>query len=126
MALIKNVDGVDVEMTPEEEAEFLASLPPPPTEPVPQSITRRQCARQLLDMGLIDGPEALSMTKYGEPPSVVASVFSMLSTEDALSAAIDFAADTYTRSNTLLISIMLAIGATEAGIDLFFIEAAKL
>ena len=29
MPLIKHVDGVDIEMTPEEEAAFLASLPPP-------------------------------------------------------------------------------------------------
>ncbi len=99
---------------------------PAPELIIPKSITRRQCARRMMVMGLVTPEEALAMTKSGEPPALVASAFSLMSPEDAILAAIDFAADTYMRSNPLLISLMQATGATEDDIDLFFIEAAKL
>ena len=126
MALIKHVDGVDIEMTPEEEAEFLASLPPPLGEPIPRSITRRQCAKQLLNMGMVSGEEALAMTRTGEPPAMVAASFAQLSPEDAVLAEIDFAADTYMRDNPLLNNLMLATGASEEEINDFFRAAAIL
>ena len=126
MPLIKHVDGVDIEMTPEEEAEFLSTLPPDPGPPVPQSITRRQCAKRMLMMGLITGEEALAMTRNGTPPAMVAASFSQLSPEDAVLAEIDFAADTYMRTNPLLINLMLATGAGEREIDDFFREASQL
>ena len=130
MALMKYVVGEDgigvgIEMTPEEEAEFLASLPVI-TEPVPASITRRQCARQLLNMGMITGEEALAMTRTGEPPAMVAASFAQLSPEDAVLAEIDFAADTYMRTNPLLNNLMLATGSSEHEIDDFFRAAALL
>lgn len=126
MPMIKHVDGVDIEMTPEEEAEFLAALPPPPVDRVPQSITRRQCAKRLLAMGMISGEEALLMTRHGEPPAAIAASFAQLSPDDAVLAEIDFAADTYMRSNPLLINLMEATGASEREIDDFFREAALL
>lgn len=126
MPLIKHVDGVDIEMTPEEEAEFLASLPPPAGEPIPRSITRRQCAKQLLNMGMITDVEALEMTRTGMPPAMVAASFAQLSPEDAILAQIDFAADTYMRDNPLLNNLMLATGASEEEINDFFRAAALL
>lgn len=131
MALIKHVVGadgvgVDVPMTPEEEAEFLATLPPPPPEPVPTSITRRQCARRMLDMGMITGEEALAMTRNGTPPAMVAAAFDQFSPSDRIIAEIDFAADTYLRSNPLLVNLMLATGASADEIDDFFRAAAQL
>ena len=125
MALMKHVDGVDIEMTPEEEAEFLSTLPPD-VIPVPQSITRRQCAKRLLAMGMISGEEALAMTRTGTPPAMIAASFAQLSPDDAVLAEIDFAADTYMRSNPLLINLMEATGASEREIDDFFREAALL
>lgn len=130
MALVKHVVdengvGQDVPMTPEEEAEFIASLPDV-SDPVPASITRRQCAKRMLMMGLISGEEALAMTRHGEPPAMVAAMFQQLSPEDAVLAEIDFAADTYQRTNPLLINLMLATGAGEREIDDFFREAAQL
>lgn len=126
MPLIKHVDGVDIEMTPEEEAEFLATLPPPPREPIPASITRRQCARQLLNMGMVSAQEALDMTRTGAPPAMVAASFDQLSPEDRVLAEIDFAADTYLRDNPLLNNLMLATGASEEEINDFFRAAALL
>ena len=125
MPAIKYVDGVPFEMTAEEEAEFYASLSPI-VDPVPKSITRRQCAKRMLMMGLISGEEALAMTRNGTPPAMVAASFAQLSPEDAVLAEIDFAADTYERTNPLLINLMLATGAGEGEIDDFFREAAAL
>lgn len=95
---------------------------PPP--PVPTSITRRQCARQLLAMQLITPAEALAMTQTGAAPAMVAASLDQLPEPDKTLALIDFAADTYLRSNPLLISLMTATGATSAEIDQFFISAA--
>jgi hypothetical protein len=130
MALIKHIVdengvGQDVPMTPEEEADFLASLPVR-VEPVPASITRRQCAKQMLAMGLIKADEALAMTRNGTPPSMVAAMFAQMPADQAVMAEIDFAADTYVRSNPLLVSLMTATGASSADIDQFFRDAAAL
>lgn len=97
-------------------------VPPPP--PVPQSITRRQCAIQLREMQLITPQEALSMTKYGDVPAMVSQIFAQMSATDKINAETDFAADTYLRSNPLLVSIMTQSGHTEAEIDQFFRDAA--
>jgi hypothetical protein len=125
--LVIGLDGVGqyFDMTPEEEAEFAASQPGP-FEPIPLSITRRQCARQLLNMGMVTGEEALAMTRTGEPPAMVAASFAQLSPEDAIIAEIDFAADTYMRDNPLLNNLMLATGANEEEINDFFRAAALL
>ena len=111
-----------IPLTPEE----IAALPPPQPLPVPQSISRRQCAKQMLAMGLIDAPSALEMTRNGTPPSFVMSAIAQLPQHEQVIAEIDFAADVYLRSNPLLISLMAATGATSEDIDAFFIEAAKL
>lgn len=104
--------------------ELVAFLNPPP--PVPHSISRRQCAKRMLMMGLITGDEALEMTRNGTPPAMVSASFDQLSPEDRVLAEIDFAADTYERANPLLVNLMLATGASEDEIDDFFREAAAL
>lgn len=91
---------------------------------VPESITRRQCALQLLFMGLITSAEALAMTKTGEPPDTVKKYISSLPQEIQYLIEIDCAADTYMRSNPLLDVLMKANGGTDAEIDQFFIAAA--
>jgi hypothetical protein len=96
-------------------------VPPPP--PVPQSITRRQCAIQLREMTLITPQEALAMTKYGDVPSMISQIFGSMSETDKIKAETDFAADTYLRSNPLLVSIMTQSGHTEEEIDQFFRDA---
>jgi hypothetical protein len=97
-------------------------VPPPP--PVPQSITRRQCAVELRERNLITPQEALNMTKYGDVPAMVAALLQSMSETDKIKAETDFAADTYLRTNPLLIQIMTASGANEEQIDDFFRIAA--
>jgi hypothetical protein len=101
----------------------LASLRKPPS-----SITRRQCALQLLAANMITAQEALDMTKTAAVPTAIAAVFDAQVTngawtpEQRILAEIDFAADNYYRSNSLL----GITGLTDEEIDQFFIEAAKL
>lgn len=100
---------------------------PTTTSYVPESITRRQCALQLLNEGMITVTEAKAMVKTGDMPTMVANLVSQLSTQDERDRAeIDFAADSYLRSNPLLVGLMTAAGATEADIDQFFVDAAVL
>ena len=90
---------------------------------VPKSITRRQCALQLLTMNYITAQEALAMAKTGEVPSTIDAVLSQAFQGDALVRAhIDFAADNYYRNNELL----ALMGLTSEQLDHFFITASQL
>lgn len=93
---------------------------------VPASITRRQCARQLLAEGMISGPEAVAMTKTGEPPSMVSAYLNALPDEQRFLAEIDFAADRYFRDNQLLMALATTQQISQADIDQFFIAASLL
>ena len=97
---------------------YIASAPP-----VPQQITRRQCAVELRKRNLISAQEALAMTKTGDVPALVNEMFSAMTETDRIIAETDFAADTYLRTNSLLNQIMTATGASEADIDQFFRDA---
>lgn len=96
--------------------------------PVPASITRRQCALQLLAVQYITPEEALAMTKSAEVPAVIAAVFDnavankLMTAEQRILAEIDFAAANYYRANSLL----SLIGLTDEQIDQFLIAAANL
>ena len=91
-----------------------------PPSPVPQLITRRQCAIELRERTLITAQEALNMTKYGDVPDMVSQIFSQMTEEDRIKAETDFAADTHMRTNPLFIFIMTQLGSTEEQIDDFF------
>jgi hypothetical protein len=77
---------------------------------------------------MITAQEALDMTKTAAVPTAIAAVFDAQVTngawtpEQRILAEIDFAADNYYRSNSLL----GITGLTDEEIDQFFIEAAKL
>lgn len=90
---------------------------------VPSSITRRQCALEMQERGMITGQEALDMTKSGTVPFFISSVFAGMPEEDRIKAEIDFAAAAYFRDNPLLISLMKSTGANTQDIDNFFISA---
>jgi hypothetical protein len=109
--------------TRNEDGTYSAPYREPDPEYAPKSITRRQCAIELRERNLITAQEALDMTRTGIPPAMVQKVFDALSPNDKIVAETDFAADTYLRSNPLLIFIMSASGASEEDIDQFFISA---
>ncbi len=90
-------------------------------KPVPQTITRRQCALALLEAGLINGPEAVEMVQSGKPPQYIVDYFETLPESVKYIAYIDFAATTYARNNPLLDMIG---AAREIDLDNFFITAA--
>lgn len=94
-----------------------------PLPSVPQSITRRQCAIELRERQLITPLEALNMTKTATPPAMIQAIFDSMQESDGIIAETDFAADTYLRTNPLLIQIMTASGATKEEIDDFFRQA---
>jgi hypothetical protein len=97
-----------------------------PPAPVPASITRRQCARELFNREMITGDEMVAMTATGTPPASIEAMFALMPDNEQWIARSDFAADTYMRDNPLLVFIMTASGATPPDIDDFFREAAAL
>jgi hypothetical protein len=111
--------------TRNEDGTYSAPYREPDAEYAPKSITRRQCAIELRERNLITPQEALDMTRTGIPPTMVQQIFDTMSTNDKIIAETDFAADTYLRSNPLLIQIMTATGASTEDIDDFFISAEK-
>lgn len=96
----------------------------PPLPPVPASISRRQCAKQMAIMGLITPTEALAMVKTGDMPAMVNAM--VMGQPNEAFIRIDFAADTYERANPLLNQLMTAAGYDKAAIDQFFRDAAKV
>lgn len=100
-----------------------ATLPPP----VPESITRRQASLELNALQFITLQEALDMVRTATVPQAIAAIFDGLvadgswTTDQRTLAEIDFAADNYYRSNSLL-DLM---GLTPEQIDQFFVSASN-
>lgn len=92
--------------------------------PPPESITRRQCAIELLERKMISSEEALAMTKAGDMPQAIRTIIEKElaeSIEAMIRAEIDFAAATYYRDNPLF-SMM---GMSNTDLDEFFFLAAR-
>jgi len=105
-------------------AAYVPAPPPPPV--VPFSITRRQCALQLLAENRVTNEEAIAMVVSSSPPPIVAALFAKLTPNERTRATIDFAANIYERNNPLITSFMTAAGKSASDADAFFIAAAKL
>ncbi len=95
-----------------------------PAGPVPESITRRQCALEMEARALISLQEADAMAADGTAPAFVAALFGQLGQEQQLRAQIDFRAGTYERANTLLGTLMALAGYDSGEADDFFRSAA--
>ena len=95
-------------------------------DPVPASISRRQCAEQMYVEGLISIDEAIGMAGAGTPPPTIAAIIDALPEAERGLARIRVAAGTYERSNALLVAIVSALrpGATATDVDAFFRAAA--
>lgn len=102
---IKN--GVEYEMTPEEEAEFLASLPVA-AEPIVDSVSARQFKLQLLAAGLIDQVDAW-----------------VESQSRAVQISFEYSG-TFVRSEPMMAAGFGAMGFSNEQVDAFFQAAAKL
>ncbi len=93
--------------------------------PVPQSITRPQCAAQMLVQGLVTQAEGIAMAATGTPPGCVEAIFAPMPQPDQALARIAFASPTYERGNTLFNTIMTSLGHDTASVDAFFRAAAN-
>lgn len=93
---------------------------------VPASISRRQCATQLRNDGMITQNEALAMASMATVPAAIMSYFDTMDPADKDNALLAFTATEYLRSNPLLNAIMTANGLTTEQIDQFFISAGSL
>lgn len=110
MTLHKMVNGVQVDMTPEEEAAFEASRAPVPY--IPQEVTMRQARLALLGAGLLASVEA-AIDGLAEPKKSAARI------EWDHSQSVQ-------RSRGLVVELGGALGLTGAQIDALFVQAAAL
>ncbi|MGY5789044.1 hypothetical protein ACXHXM_01935 len=104
--MIKNVNGVDVEMTPEEVAAFEADRKV--TLPPVESVSARQFRIQLRRAGLLDTVEAWVAQQDGE-------------TRDAFEYS-----GTFVRTEPMMSQGFAAMGFSEDQIDSFFTAAAEI
>jgi hypothetical protein len=105
----KVVNGVEVDMTPAEEAAFLAEQP---QVYIPQSVTMRQARLALFGAGLLDDVEA-AIDALPEPQKTAARI------EWDHSQTVE-------RNRGLVVQLGTALGLTPAQIDQLFITAAGL
>lgn len=106
----KMVDGVIMDMTEDEIAEFIASQHTPLI--VPQSVTPRQARLALLQAGLLDAVESAIATMEGDA---------------GRAARIEWEfSQEIRRDNAMLQSVQAAIGMTDEQADDLFILAAAL
>ena len=128
MTLFKNVNGVDVEMSPEEEAEILAewaanaSRPPP----VPEEISDRQFFHGLAIRGAISEDEALAAME-GHIPAAMDALIDLLPQDMRFAARMHIRGTvTFRRSHPLTPMIGQLYGWNEGQIDDAWREFAAL
>ncbi|KRE08164.1 hypothetical protein ASE61_00670 [Bosea sp. Root670] len=78
-------ETVIVDMTPDEQAEHLASLADLPG-PAVATISDRQFAQQLAELGKISEAEALAWAARGEPPAALETAIDKLPAEERFAA----------------------------------------
>lgn len=131
MALIKHIVdengvGADVEMTPEEEAEFLASLPQS-FKPVPASVSDRQFFQQAALMGFITQEEALAAVSTGAIPATFSEVIGKMFDDNQFAAKMMVSGATvFERNHPLTLVFGELMGLNKDELDDLFIGASKL
>lgn len=126
MARMMLVDGRLLKMTPEMEAAYLASLPPPANS-VPAEISDRQFAQQLAVLGAISEAEALAWAARGDLPAAVETAVDQLPEDERFSARMLLAAATsYRREHSLVDELGQALGYEPSEIDELWRAAALL
>lgn len=118
MTLTKLFGGRVVDMTPEEEAQFLASLPPHPSSPVPASISDRQFAQQLAIEQVINEDEALAWAARGKLPAALDAAIGELPEGQRFNARMLLsAAVSYERQHPLVEQLGAVMGYAQAELD---------
>jgi hypothetical protein len=128
MTQIKYVDGVAIELTPQEitaraaeEAAYAAQVY------VPQTITKRQFLIAAAAEGIITSQEALDAAKTGAVPAAIDAVFGALPANERTPARITWASMTIVGRNELLVAaVAAALGKTSQEIDDLFIQAGAI
>lgn len=127
MARMKMVDGRLAKMSAKEEADLLASLPPPPGPLVPEEISDRQFAQQLAVAGTITEAEALAWAARGDLPLAIEVAIDALPDDEQFSARMLLSsATTYHRSHSLADALGSVMGYGAEDLDELWREASLL
>lgn len=89
-------------------------------------LTRRQAALGMMSANIISAPEALLMVQTAAPPAAVKATLDLLAEPDKTKAYIDFASDTYQRTNPLLVGVANAAEITPEALDALWAQWALL
>jgi len=124
--MIKVVDGVHVEMTDEEVAEFLASFVVS-REPVPPVISDRQFFQELAVRKIITEEQALAAVMTGTmPPAIVGFIAAMPEDQRFSANMLLSGATTFERTHSITTVFGVMFGMDDAGIDQFWRDAFTL
>ena len=93
---------------------------------VPNKITRRQAALQLLTDGMITSDESLAMAATATPPAVIANLINQMANEERNMVLIGFAAVQYERSNSTFNGLIELLEKLIQDIDAFFQKASLI
>ena len=125
MTIRAMIDGVERNLTAEEEEAYLAEMASTARLVIPD-ISRRQFFQQLAIIKIITEDEALS-AMGGTIPFGLASLIVLLPSEDVFAAKMLLTgASTFQRNHLVTIAIGKAYKWPDEQVDEFFIEAAKL
>lgn len=127
MALMKLIGGRLAKMSAKDEAEHLASLPPPPGLAVPAEISDRQFAQQLAIIGAISEAEALAWAARGDLPAALETAIGALPEDEQFSARMLLSSATsYHRSHSLAGALGSVMGYDAEHLDELWCAAAQL
>ncbi|KAA0689866.1 hypothetical protein DTW90_30710 [Neorhizobium sp. P12A] len=127
--MIINIDGVERDMTPEEEADYAATLANPNLLPPPElpSITDRQFFQQLAAQSLITQTEAIAAVATGTIPAAMQALVNQLPADQQFDAQMKISgAREFLRSDPLVAAFGQMEGMTSADIDALWVAAAAL
>lgn len=126
--LTELINGVEVEMSAEDEAAIRAewAANADKLSPVPQSISDRQFFQQLAVIAVITQDDALKSNAAVIPPPLLAIIDSMPADQQFSAKMLVSGATIFERSHPMTAAIGAAYGWTDEQIDGFFRAAAIL
>jgi hypothetical protein len=126
MQMFKMVDGVEVDMSPDEAEKFIAQQKLDAKTPVTQQISDRQFFQQLSVLGIITEEQALASNAAVIPPPLLAIIDKMPEDQQFAIKMLISGATTFYSDHPITIAISRAYGwSDEQRVD-FFKTAALL